>query len=109
MPLAIYRRHAEDCKLFGKPRRDSRTHDRNQRTGTLGDADSIDGTKARKGEGHAARDPDRSEKLPANQGTIERQECLVDVGPLVVPNAQAAKVTRPRKRTRGRPTATDPS
>jgi hypothetical protein len=49
------------------------------------------------------------QRLPADQGTPKRKECLVDVGALVIPNAQAAKLTRPGKGATTRPTATGPS
>ncbi len=43
-------------------------------------------------------DPPRpAQRLPAKQRAPERKECLVDVGPLVIPHAQAAKLTQPGK------------
>ena len=37
--------------------------------------------------------PGRSQRLPADQSAPEREEGLVDVGPLVIPHPQAAKLT----------------
>ena len=42
--------------------------------------------------------PCLAQRLPANQRAPEGEECLVDVGPLVIPHAQAAKLTEPGKR-----------
>ena len=39
--------------------------------------------------------PRLAQRLPANQRAPEREERLVDVGPLVVADAQAAKLTEP--------------
>ena len=39
--------------------------------------------------------PRLAQRLPANQRAPEREERLVDVGPPVVPDAQAAKLTEP--------------
>ena len=41
--------------------------------------------------------PRPAQRLPANQRAPEREERLVDVGPLVIPHAQAAKLTEPGK------------
>jgi hypothetical protein len=41
--------------------------------------------------------PRPAQRLPANQRAPQREERLVDVGPLVIPHAQAAKLTEPRK------------
>src|SRR4029450_2818524 len=42
--------------------------------------------------------PCLAQRLPANQGAPEREERLVDVGPLVVTDAQASELIEPRKR-----------
>ena len=42
--------------------------------------------------------PCLAQRLPANQRAPEREERLVNVGPLVVPDPQAAKLTQPGKR-----------
>src|SRR5262249_6816871 len=39
--------------------------------------------------------PRAPQRLPANQRAPEREERLVDVGPLVIPHAEAAKLTEP--------------
>jgi hypothetical protein len=39
-----------------------------------------------------------SQRLPTNQGAPQREERLVDVGPLVIPHAQTAKPIEPGKR-----------
>src|SRR5262249_25631623 len=39
--------------------------------------------------------PRPPQRLPANQRAPEREERLVDVGPLVTPDAEAAKLTEP--------------
>src|ERR1700730_10953547 len=39
-----------------------------------------------------------SQRLPTNQGAPQREERLVDVGPLVIPHAQTAKLIEPGKR-----------
>jgi hypothetical protein len=36
-----------------------------------------------------------SKEVPADESTSKRQECLVDVGSLFVPDAQAAKLIEP--------------
>ena len=41
--------------------------------------------------------PRPAQRLPANQRAPEREERLVDVGPFVIPHAQAAKLTEPSK------------
>ena len=41
--------------------------------------------------------------MPTDQCASEREERLVDVGPLVVPHAQAAKLVQPRKRSLDHP------
>ena len=43
------------------------------------------------------RHPALSQELPADQRAPEREERLVDVRPLVIPHAQAAKLTEPGK------------
>ena len=42
--------------------------------------------------------PCPAQRLPANQCAREREERLVDVGPLVIPHTQAAKLIEPGKR-----------
>src|SRR5678815_4936011 len=42
--------------------------------------------------------PCLAQRWPANQGALEREERLVDVGPLVVTGAQASELVEPRKR-----------
>jgi hypothetical protein len=39
-----------------------------------------------------------SQRLPTNQRASQREERLVDVGPLVIPHAQTAKLIEPGKR-----------
>jgi hypothetical protein len=46
---------------------------------------------------HSTRQPALPQELPADQRATERKECLVDIGPLVVANAQAAKLIEPGK------------
>jgi hypothetical protein len=41
--------------------------------------------------------PRPAQRLAANQRAPEREERLLDVGPLVIPHAQAAKLTEPGK------------
>ena len=41
--------------------------------------------------------PRPPQRLPANQRAPEREERLVNVGPLVIPHSQAAKLTEPSK------------
>src|SRR5688500_2802487 len=42
--------------------------------------------------------PRPAQRLPANQRASEREERLVDVGPLVLPHTQTAKLSEPGKR-----------
>jgi hypothetical protein len=39
--------------------------------------------------------PRCSEEVPADESTSERQECLVDVSPSFITNAQTAKLAKP--------------
>ena len=49
-------------------------------------------------DGTASGGPPRpAQRLPANQRAPEREERLVNVGPLVIPHSQAAKLTEPGK------------
>ena len=52
------------------------------------------------GRGSSARRPPQrlAQRLPADQRAPEREECLVDVGPLVIPHPKAAKLIEPSKR-----------
>jgi hypothetical protein len=52
--------------------------------------------------------PRPAQRLPANQRAPQREERLVDVGPLVIPHAQAAKLTEATQMCAPRPTATGP-
>jgi len=45
----------------------------------------------------ARRYPRLAQRLPTNQRAPERDERLMDVGPLLIPHAQAAKLTEPRE------------
>jgi hypothetical protein len=47
----------------------------------------------------SGRHPGLSQGLPANQHTAERQKGLVDVDPLVVPDAQATNLIQQGKRS----------
>jgi hypothetical protein len=68
-------------------------------TGPWGDADSSSEVSddKEKGLARSTRHPALSQRPPANQRTAERQKRLVDVGPLVVADAQAAKLVEPGK------------
>src|SRR5262249_62347851 len=50
------------------------------------------------GDRRLTRRPSLPKGLPADQCAPKRRERLVSVGPLVVANAQAAKLIQPRKR-----------
>ena len=39
--------------------------------------------------------PSCSEDVPGDESTSKRQECLVDVSPFFIANAQTAKLTKP--------------
>jgi hypothetical protein len=47
-----------------------------------------------------------AQRLPADPRTAKRQECFVDVGPFVVPDAQTAELIQPSNRPLERPSAT---
>src|ERR1022692_4267199 len=47
---------------------------------------------------HSTRHRRLSQRLPTNQRAPQREERLVDVGPLVIPHAQTAKLIEPGKR-----------
>ena len=47
---------------------------------------------------HSNRFQNPSHRKPADHRAHEREECLVDVSPLVIPHAKAAKLVEPRKR-----------
>ena len=55
-----------------------------------------------------ARPPRLAQRLPANQRATEREERFVDVGALVVTDAQAPELVEPGKGCAPRPTATGP-
>src|SRR5262245_28913728 len=54
-------------------------------------------TKEGSGPTPSAPHPAPPQKLPADQPTPEREERFVDVGPFVIPHAQAPKLTDPGK------------
>ena len=58
---------------------------------------SLNGAPGRRGSRDQAESSGLAQRLPANQRAPEREERLVDVGPLVIPHAQAAKLTEPGK------------
>src|SRR5436190_5443259 len=61
------------------------------------------GLLLRDGRVYSSRPPGLAQRLPANQRAPEREERLVDVGPLVIPDAEAAKLIQPGQRPRHDP------
>ncbi len=47
----------------------------------------------------ATRSPSLPLSLSTDRRTAKRKECLADVGPFVVPNAQAPELIQPRERS----------
>src|SRR6266852_8508452 len=60
-------------------------------------------TGKRGGDRPLSHGPGLSQELPADQRTAEGEKRLVDVGPLVVTHAEAAKLIQPGKRTLDHP------